>query len=103
MLNQNRDIIEKLIRNLMNESEKNAIIMTKIIQDIMLHDFKEKSKFSGGQAILHSCFDQFYGILEKKAEQFSMINDEEYQKKNFIVTPDAKDNLTKVIKMEHSV
>jgi hypothetical protein len=51
---------------------------------------------------LNPVFEPFYEILELKAEQFVLVDDEEWRK-NLRVELDSKDNLHKVVKMEHSI
>ena len=94
-MNRNR-----LIENLPEETEQNAIIINKIIQDMMLHDFKDKDRTNYNAQ--NPLFDKFYEVIERKAESFIKL-DEPGWREHLRVEKDSKDNLVKNINMEHSI
>lgn len=68
----------------------------------MLYEFKSNSSSRNLDNNMRLYFDSFYDIMEEKAKQFSMIDDENWRH-NLTTLTDNKEILHKSVKMEFSI
>ena len=68
----------------------------------MLYEFKSNSNSRHLDQNIRQYFDNFYDIIEEKAKQFCMI-DEESWRGNLLTVQDSKEFVHKKVKMEYSI